>query len=201
MTARASFASAFLLCASVFTAGVARADDDARPAAPKGEPEIQWTGWQTLVVDAGWLGLTVATAPKSGPAATAIALSGYSLGGPIVHVVQGRSDAAWIDLAVRVGAPLVAGALGYGIGVASFGGCSPGEWLCGRDFSGLAGASLGVLVAGIGAIVFDAAALGRERVAHDGDTSTTPPPAPVRWSPHIAVSPRGEPSVGVGGAF
>jgi hypothetical protein len=66
--------------------------------------------------------------------------------------------------------------------------------------SGFGGAALGVLAGGLGAIIFDAAALGRERISHDDETVTAPKPA-VSWSPRLAVSRRGEPSVGVGGSF
>ena len=206
MRALASFASALaVVAAALCTSGVARADDDAPPpSSPAHTTETQWYGWQTLLVDAGTLGLAAAASQANGGVSAAVGIGGYALGGPLVHALHGRGDVAGIDIAVRVGAPLVAGAIGYGVGVATFQGCAPQEWFCGRDWSGIGGAAVGVLVGGLGAVIFDAAALGRERVRHADDDSVTaaaPSRPSVTWSPQVAVSPRGEPSVGVGGAF
>jgi hypothetical protein len=200
-------ATALLLLLSATTA--ARADDDGAPPATAPATavttratiqETRWYGWQTLAVDAGSLGVGLAgsAAGQGGVSAVAL-LAGYALGAPIVHAAHGRTDAALGDLALRLGAPLVGGAVGYGVGVATFQGCAPGAWLCGRDWSGFGGAVVGGLGGAVTAIILDASVLGRERVPKDDAAAAAP--QGVRWSPLVAVSPRGEPSVGVGGSF
>jgi hypothetical protein len=200
-------AAALLFLLSATTA--ARADDDGAPPAaaptttvktPVTNLETRWYGWQTLAVDAGSVGIgLVGGAAGRGDAGAVAALTGYVLGAPIVHAVHGRTDAAVGDFALRLGAALAGGAIGYGVGVASFHGCAPDAWFCGRDWSGMEGAVLGGLGGAVTAVILDASLLGRERVRKDDVAA--PAAQGVRWSPQVGISPRGEPSVGVGGSF
>jgi hypothetical protein len=206
MRARAFLGGAAAVLVLVSTTSAARADDDGAPpdatpattaTAPAAHSETRWYGWQTLAVDAGSIavGFAASSATGRGDVGAFTALTGYALGSPIVHAVHGRTDAALGDVALRLGAPLAGAAIGYGIGAASFQGCAPGEWFCGRDWSGFVGASLGALGGAVTAVILDASLLGRERVRKDDVAGG------VRWAPQVGVSPRGEPSVGVGGSF
>jgi hypothetical protein len=202
----ASLTGAAALAVLFFVTSAARADDDGAPptetpataaTARVTQSETRWYGWQTLAVDAGSLGagLALGSIQGQGGNGAVAALTGYALGGPIVHAAHGRTDAALGDLALRVGAMAGGAAIGYGVGVASFQGCAPGTWFCSRDFAGIGGAIVGGLGGAVTAVILDAAVLGRERVRKDDAAGG------VRWTPQVGVSPRGEPSVGVGGSF
>jgi hypothetical protein len=205
----ASFTGAAALLVLVSATTAARADDDAAPPAaapsstattPVTRTETRWYGWQTLAVDGGSLGLGLAASSAGQGGLGAVAtLTGYVFGGPIVHAAHGRTDAALGDFALRLGAAAAGAAIGYGVGYATFGGCAPGEWLCSRDFAGFGGAILGGLGGAVTAVILDASLLGHERVRNDD--AAAPAPRGVRWTPQVGVSPRGEPSVGVGGSF
>jgi hypothetical protein len=206
----ASFAGAAALALLFSVTSAARADDDSAPPTPTTATtgttrvttfETRWYGWQTLAVDAGSLGAGFALGSVQGQGNTAavLALGGYAFGGPIVHLAHGRADAALGDFALRAGGLLGGGAIGYGVGVATFNGCPPNSFLCSRDFAGIAGAIGGGLLGGAAAVILDAAVLGRERVRTD--EVAAPAPRGVRWTPQVGISPRGEPSVGVGGSF
>lgn len=205
-------AAALLFLVSATTA--ARADDDGAPPAAtttkttaattatrSTATETSWYGWQTLAVDGGSIamGLALGSAGHGG-AGGVLALGGYVFGGPIVHAAHGHTDAVLGDLGLRLGAPLLGSIVGYGVGVATFQGCGPSSsFLCGRDWAGIGGAVYGGLGGAVTAVILDAALLGRERVRKDDVAA--PAPRGVRWTPQVAVSPRGEPSVGVGGSF
>jgi hypothetical protein len=197
-----SLACAAALLLSLSASSAARADDDTPPApkpAATSTYETSWYGWQTLAADAGSLGVGAALSGGNGSAGLVAALTGYALAAPTVHAAHGNWGTAGGDLALRVGTPVVAGLVGYGIGAATFhGGCAPDAWFCGRDWSGVGGAVVGIGAGMLTAVVLDATLLGHERVRRDEPDAA---PTAVRWSPQVAVSPKGEPSVGVAGSF
>jgi hypothetical protein len=177
---------------------------EATPAAP--EPaRATWYGWQTLAVDTAGLGLMTLAFSQSKSGANvgteAAALSAgfglYLFGGPAVHALHGRTPPAAIDFAVRLGAPVVVGLIGAGIGVAYEGQCNAS----GQDFCGLGPVvfgALGVVAGGIGAVVIDAAVLSHAPGAKPASSASS---SGVRWSPRVAMLPRGGTTVGVAGSF
>jgi hypothetical protein len=199
-----SLTCAAILLLSLSSANAASADDDdADPPAPaaastpaSSAPETRWYGWQTILVDIGSVGLGVAVGRAAGTGAgLAVGLTGYAIGAPIVHLAHGEGGDAGVSVGLRLGLPLVAGLIGYGIGAASFQGCAPGQWFCSRDWSAGIGAFLGADVGALGAVILDWSLLGHEHVASEAASSQG-----VHWSPLVAVTPKGEPSIGVGGA-
>jgi hypothetical protein len=200
-----SLACAAILLLSLSSANAASADeDDAGQPAPAAAStpassvrETRWYGWQTMLVDIGSVGLGVAAGRAAGTGTGfAVALTGYAVGAPIVHLAHGEGGDAGVSVGLRLGLPLVAGLIGYGIGAASFQGCAPGDWFCSRDWSAGIGAVLGAGVGAVGAVILDWSLLGRERVP-PGATSSRG----IHWSPLVAVTPKGEPSMGVAGSF
>lgn len=122
----------------------------------------QWYGWQTLIVDGGWIvggPLVSAASPGTG---AGIILGGYFLGGPIVHWAHGQVGRGFADLGIRVGAPTLLGALGYF--ALSSGGSRGGD-----NLAGIAGAVIGATLGGIAAIVIDASVLAYEPADDDDD--------------------------------
>jgi len=162
-----------------------------------------WYGWQTLAVDTAGLGLMTLAYSKSGngssigteEAALAAGLGLYVVGAPAVHALHGRTKPALIDFAIRLGAPVVVGLIGAGIGGATEGSCS-GQAFCG--IAPLAFGAIGMLAGGVGAIALDAALLSHEP---GGTPATTASSSGVRWSPRVAMLPRGGTTIGVGGSF
>jgi hypothetical protein len=73
-----------------------------------------------------------------------------------------------------------------------------GDWLCSNDLAVIAVAPLGAGVGMLTAMIVDATYLAREP-ARRGEPKTSR--AALRWSPSVAVSPKGEPSAGVVGTF
>jgi hypothetical protein len=173
------------------------------PAAAPAPAATQWYGWQTLAADLGAVGvMNVGFWTRGDSGQGAIILTGvgvYALGGPAVHVFHDRPDTAVADLALRLGAPLALGLVGYGIGVATFQGCPEGSWFCGRELQGFTVGALGVLAGSLTAVVLDAAWLAREPAAWEKEGSAKAPA--LRWSPQVGVTARGGPSVGVAGSF
>jgi len=92
-------------------------------ATPPAPAEMRWYGWQTLVADAGAVGLfglaAFAGGDRDSTAAVAVGLIGlstYLAGGPIIHAAHGHSGKAGISVALRVGLPVLAWAIGFGVG-------------------------------------------------------------------------------------
>jgi hypothetical protein len=105
---------------------------------------------------------------------------------------------AGIDLAVRVGAPLVSGVLGFAVG-AGLGAASGGNANNnGFDSPALVGAVIGGALGFCGgiaaAVAIDAGALSKERLP------ATPPPAAFQWAPTM-LPVRGGANLGVAGTF
>jgi hypothetical protein len=89
----------------------------------------RWYGWQVMSADAvavaagAGTGLVVDAAggdPSS--VGSAVFAGGYLLGGPTVHVLQGRYGHAAGSLALRVGGPLLFGFIGHHLDTSDTGG-------------------------------------------------------------------------------
>jgi hypothetical protein len=116
--------------------------------------QSHWYGWQTLIVDGAWIiGAPLLAGAGAGEAAGALVLGGYLLGAPIVHWSHSQVGRGFGSLGIRVGAPIVLGALGY---AALHDSGSSG------DVGGAVGGVLGVFLGMTAAIVIDAAVLAYE---------------------------------------
>ena len=149
----------------LFCAGQALAQTAApEPTAPVTAPATaRWYGGQTLMADAGGIGLITTAlaldaAGARGPAVGGtflLGVGGLLLGGPVVHAVHGRWGRAGASLALRVGLPILGWAAGFGIGRQS----------CGYEYDHEGGptdyANVGVLFGALAAIVVDSAVLAR----------------------------------------
>src|SRR6185436_7990319 len=148
----------------------AAAADEPAPAAA----ETSWYGWQTLLSDAGVIGLWSLAAAvddaKYGSggarqsyevgstALVALGFATYGLGAPAIHLAHGREGTALRSLALRLGLP-VAGAL-VGVMIGS-GTCDPESEVPCPVVAGVVGGALG----GVAAAIVDGAVLAREPVA------------------------------------
>ncbi len=159
--------------------------------------QSRWYGWQTLIVDGGWIvGGPVVTAvtPAAGGA---LLLGGYLVGPPIVHWAHGNIGRGFADLGIRLGAPIVLGTIGY------YALHKEGEFF---DGSGLAGIAVGGLLGILGAIVIDAAALAYEPADDDDDDAMHRTPRrnalrPVKVTPMFAPRTEGGAVLGVSGTL
>jgi hypothetical protein len=143
---------------------------------------------QTALADAAVVTLAI-VAGKSGVdgggAGAVVALGGYLLAAPIVHIAHDHSDRAAESIAFRVGLPLLGGLIGNVIGK---GQCS---YNCDND-ADIALTALGVMTGAVAASAVDIGYLSR------GETVTRSAP---RWSPRVTAGPSGELRVGLGGTF
>jgi hypothetical protein len=73
-------------------------------------PVVRWYGWQTLLGD-GAATFFAFGASSNGSAAVAA----YGLGGPLVHLVHDRPEAALASIGLRVGLPAMGYVLGSGL--------------------------------------------------------------------------------------
>jgi hypothetical protein len=85
----------------------------AEKASVAAEPQQVWYGWQTLIVDGSVLlllplALGAETQNAGSNAALALAVGGYALGAPIVHLAHGNYGRAAGSFALRVTLPLLA---------------------------------------------------------------------------------------------
>lgn len=170
------------------------------PAEPRSTPAREWYGMPIVVTDLAALGslllasqLADSTSESTFEVATWFAGAGlgvYALGGPFVHFTEGRTEAGFGSLGLRVGAPLVGGALGAVVGgtVGGSGGCE-GEW-CG--FQPIArGAVIGFGIGVITALVVDYAALAyKPAESQKLALSITPTYRPITGEAGVAVSGR-----------
>ena len=172
---------AFLIaCGFALRAGVAAGQTLAAATETPVATEEHWYGWQTMIADAGAVGLTAAGfgiaaaadgRSKAGVNVVYAGLGAFVFGGPIVHAAHGHWAKAGGSLALRLGLPVLLWAAAFSAGLGS---CDDPDGGCGAEvlgaFAGLAGVVL--------AVWLDAGLLARERVA-----------APVRSQPIVAFTP------------
>jgi hypothetical protein len=145
---------------------------------------MPWYGWQTLTVDAGSLLLGVAGGQSGGGGGALLSVTGF-LGyvaiAPAVHGFHHRDGALLLDMALRIGLPLL-GAV-----------ASSHTYLPLAFFTPAGGA--GELAGVCAAIGIDALLLSWDtRSMHADDTASS------AWSPRISLGPQGA-TAGVGGTF
>jgi hypothetical protein len=155
--------------------------DDAAPEPPQ---TSRWYGGQTLFVDGTSIGLVVLGATQESSGLIGLGVSGYLLGGPIVHWAHGHAGKGFGSLGLRVGLP-IGGALA-GVGLAN---CHGG----GGGYCGLGEALVGFSLGIIGAIVIDSAALAYEDVPVESRPT-------ARVAPSLQVS-QSSVCLGLVGAF
>jgi hypothetical protein len=160
----------------------------------------RWYGWQTLSTDAAagalaytyYLSNNVWTGGSGGPGWFVMSGATYLLGGPVVHVAHGKIGTGVGSLALRVGAPLVLGGVGYAVA----GG--PGQGGDNGWVAGLVGAIAGGMVGIVVAVTIDAAVLAYD---HPPQPPTASPPRPQHaFAPTASVGPRWI-AIGAAGSF
>jgi hypothetical protein len=167
MGRRASTPIAVALAVLLGSVPAARAADGTRPD----EPASSWYGWETLLSDAGAIGLwsfaaVLDEAKYASPShdayqrgSDALVVGGfavYGLGAPAIHALRGRPDAAGKSLALRLGLPVAGMAAGLLVGVASCGNGGDDEVPC-----PVIPAALGFIAGGVTAMILDAAVIAR----------------------------------------
>lgn len=159
----------------------------APPPGAGADSGTRWYGWQTIMVDAGWMlsaGLT--SGINRGEVSATIAVGGYLLGAPILHAAHGNWPSAGISLGLRTTLPL-AGAF-TGLALTSRG----------NNWDGLAGFGIGGALGMIGAMVIDAAALSTESGSRT--TAKNTHKSPFQVLPSVAIAPKQQ-TVGLQGTF
>jgi hypothetical protein len=138
---------------------------------PVADVPRHWYGWQSLLVDAGSLVLM----PLGGAG-----LVTYAAGPPIVHAAHGRGGPALASILLRVGLPLVLGAVGLGIGAAASPSNQSNE---GPALGPVVGALAGLGVGVLGAMAIDDAVIAWEpaRAAHAARSGAASGLAVVPW--------------------
>jgi len=125
--------------------------------------ESRWYGGPIILTDVGALALTLAwfgTGANENylPLILAGVVPAYLLGGPIVHLANGRQDTALSSFGLRAGLPIAGALLGYGLDRVAFERrCNAGEQSNeGADcnefaglYGGLVGFGLGIVVASV----------------------------------------------------
>lgn len=161
------------------------------------EPRPSWYGWQTLVTDtiSGLLAALAFEMNNGQGGAGAIVLLGagglgYAFGGPAIHWQHDRDLVAYVDLTMRLGAPLLVGELGAtATGQSNIGSCQP---LCDAQWESF---GKGLLVGIATAVLVDAIGLSWESAP--AKASATPRST---WTP-IASGTRGGAIGGLEGTF
>ena len=155
LSASAAAALATLLATQAACAEEAAVEPEKVPQ-PAPERASRWYGWQNLAADGAALAL-VATAisleQRQGSPSSALAygaLGTYALGGPIIHLIHQNYGRSAASVGMRVGGPIVLGALG-----AAAEDCGNH----GGEFCGLGGALLGASLGVVAAVAVDAAVL------------------------------------------
>jgi hypothetical protein len=158
---------------AVVLATVAATSRAARASESSAPPAEVWYGWQTLLSDAGAIGLWSlaavlddaqygSTSRQSyrawSTALTAAGFTVYGLGAPAIHLAHGRGEKSLESLLLRLGLPLGGALAGALTGVAACG-RSDAEVSC-PVVTGV----LGFLAGGAAAMVLDATVIARERV-------------------------------------
>ena len=114
-------------------------------------PERSWYGWQVWAADAASLALAYACASKSGGDGCLWTVTGYLVGGPIIHGVHNGPERVLGSLALRIGAPILAAYIGGAVVDCS----DTYDNFCavGAAFTGLAvGAAAAIILDGVLAI-------------------------------------------------
>lgn len=171
-----------------------------RPAPPK-KTKTEWYGWQVLLVDgaslATALAIGIGSEGRSTDAALGVGLTGYALGGPIVHWSNGQLGQGFGSLSLRVGAPL---------SMAFW------SWLAFAAFTGDAdaaarGAAVGAAVGVAASLIVDVAVLAKKQVplettqANPRARRATGKPK-IQWTPTAGFDARRSMgTVGIAGTF
>jgi hypothetical protein len=176
---------------------------------PQVPPRPLWYGRETLVADgvaAALLTTAVVLILRDPDTAEArvwgnvgnraallgVAAGAYALGPPIIHATHGGWKQATIDLALRVGAPLLCGYGGNRLAVlAQYGGIHGRLDRTYLEVGGAIGAGMGY----VAAVVVSAAALAYE----DAPPAVATPGS--RWTPTAGVDAQGAASAGIAGTF
>jgi hypothetical protein len=185
------------------------------PGAERPPPsQSRWYGYQTLVADGPSVALGAVGFATHSSAISTAGLLGYALGGPIIHVAHGHVGKGVGDLALRLGAPAVAAAIGGLIGLTLYTPPPPppppttlGEAIAapvvsyfGPGAAFYEGAAYGVIAGAATAIAIDAAVLAREDAPATSAESTQKAATAIVVRPSFAPTKDGA-RVGLTGTF
>jgi hypothetical protein len=154
------------------------------------EKQTEWYGAPIILSDLAALSLSLAaasTVKSSSEFGVGLLVAGvgtYVLGGPIVHFSEDRIGTGFASLGLRLGAPLLGGAIGLGIGSSADSGCTGEGCGLGAVLLAAAGFGIGLLVAPI----VDSAVLARKPVTHSKlSLSVTPTYQPATGETGLSV--------------
>lgn len=166
-------------------------DDTQHVALPEPPPPPKtWYGWQIAMADLSWMvGAGVALGTESPAGAATIAISGYLLGAPLIHVLNKQNANVGLSFAARALLPLAGLATGFLVATESDDDTTA---------PALVGAGAGVLLA----MVVDIASIAQKPMqsapaVHAAKNRHAPT---VHLAPSIMVLPKQQ-SVGVMGTF
>ncbi len=196
-----SIGACALLAVIVSSSNLVRAEDSTDEPTETHEVKRSsshaWYGYQTLLVDAVFIGVFASTWawPRFDAATSLLVLDivAFDAAAPLIHALHGNNEGAAVSIALRLLLPLSLMPLGVVIGLASPCSCGASDWLCLCGLSNAAvGGYVGTLVGGGLAAILDASFLAWE--------PRSPKAASVSWS----VSPfalRGGAGLGAGCTF
>lgn len=186
----------------------------AAPMAPAPATTVtvsRWYGWEPLIADAAsaFVGFSVAAGasfnPSSSfgsspvvPAAAILSLGGYVAVPPLLHELRGHPGKMAASLALRIGLPLLTGAIGYAIGASAdrslqsgpIDSDAPGDQGVRAILYTLFAAPAGMVIAS----AIDIAAISRE------DVTSAPPEPKLTFEPRLGMVTGGA-TAGIGGTF
>jgi hypothetical protein len=161
--------------------------------------ESHWYGWQTLLADAGSIGLGFASKE------VAVGALAYGLVPPIIHWSHGNVGRGFASLGIRLGGPVVGALVGLVIGTAiASNDHTQGFAAIGAQLDDeLGGLVVGAGVGYLSAVVVDAAALSwdHDPVAEPSDQAPAAKPSTFTFTPRVSVLPKGGAQMGLGGSF
>lgn len=171
------------------------------PPAPPARTKEEWYGWKLLIVDGAVITSGVGLAVADAPAAGAItAVSGYVLGGPIVHWAHGQVGRGFVSLGGRIVIPLLTGATVLGVTYAAFG---TGNFVGSRRSDNVFDSVNMVFALGAAALSAPVAiALDAGILARRPARTPTAKQASLQWAPSAGYDPKSQRlQLNVGGSF
>jgi hypothetical protein len=124
---------------------------------PSLSPQESWYGWKILTSGGASVAVSLGSFSDFDPVTSfsmrLIGITGYALGGPIIHGVYGSMGKAAASFGINLLSPALLGAIGFGLGAAE-----------GSDYGALAGLVIGVPIGMISAVLVDSFALGYEPI-------------------------------------
>ncbi len=123
----------------------------------QGERVRTWYGWQILISDAVSAALVLGSAEAGIQEASDVATVAFVLGGPVIHVLHGKTRTGLYSLGLKIGLPVGGALIGAAVGSARCRREEDAAFLC-----GLGDVAVGLLVGYAVAEVIDVFILARK---------------------------------------